>query len=118
MNYNKRNELQAELYQLYCRENLTVTSPDKVVSALKKYANKNQEYFLAITLDGDNNLIKIHEITVGIANRTLVHPREVFRPAIVDNDVAVVIAHNHPSGNIQPSTEDHTVTRRMKEAGL
>jgi DNA repair protein RadC len=116
MNYRIK-QLQEELYALYCQENLTVNCPDKVVDALKKYSNKKQEYFLVITLDGNHNLIKIHEVTIGTANRTLVHPREVFRPAILDSAVAVIIAHNHPSGNIQPSAEDHDVTRRMKQSG-
>jgi DNA repair protein RadC len=54
---------------------------------------------------------------VGLLNRTLVHPREVFKHAIKDNSAAIIIGHNHPSGSLDPSTEDKDITRRMKIAG-
>jgi DNA repair protein RadC len=115
--YYNRSELQKKLYEIYCSETIKVSTPMPAVNKLKKYASKNQEYFLVITLDGGHGLIRVHEITKGIANKTLVHPREVFRPAIIDGACGVIIAHNHPSGDVKPSTEDHNVTRIMKQAG-
>ena len=56
-------------------------------------------------------------VAIGIVNRSLVHPREVFRRAITDNAAAIIVAHNHPSGSLEPSDEDHEVTRRLVEAG-
>lgn len=75
------------------------------------------EHFFTITLNGAHQVIDVHVTTKGLVNRTLVHPREVFRPAIADNATAIIIAHNHPSGNLDPSMEDKDVTRRIKQAG-
>ncbi|MBN1892326.1 MAG: JAB domain-containing protein [Clostridiales bacterium] len=84
---------------------------------LKPYAAEEQEYFLLITLSAKHTVIKLHEVTKGILNRTLIHPREIFRRAIIDNAESVIVAHNHPSGNVEPSPEDREITRRLKEAG-
>jgi len=70
-----------------------------------------------LTLNGAHWTIRRHVVTIGLANRTMVHPREVFWPAIRDNAVAIVVAHNHPSGQIDPSNEDREVTRRLVAAG-
>ena len=70
-----------------------------------------------VTLNGAHGVIRVREVTRSIANRSLVHPREIFWGAIQDRAVAVVIAHNHPSGNVEPSVEDGDVTRRLVEAG-
>jgi DNA repair protein RadC len=70
-----------------------------------------------MTLDGSHQTINVHEITKGLANRTLVHPREVFAPAIEDRAVAIIIAHNHPSGKTDPSGEDLDITKRLVDAG-
>ncbi|ADY13667.1 JAB domain-containing protein [Sphaerochaeta globosa] len=75
------------------------------------------EYFFTVTLNGAHQIIDAHVISKGLVNRTLVHPREVFRPAILDNSTAIVIAHNHPSGNLEPSAEDKDVTFRIRQAG-
>ncbi len=94
-----------------------VTGPKDTLERLKKYSTKTQEYFLVVTLNGSHEIINVHEATKGLANRTLIHPREVFRTAIEDNSVAIIIAHNHPSGNPEPSTEDIELTKRIKDAG-
>jgi len=83
---------------------------------LKRYAKSRQEYFLVITLNGAHEIMGIHIATIGLMNRTIVHPREVFIHAIKDNAAAIVIVHNHPSGNVLPSPEDIDITNRMKEA--
>jgi DNA repair protein RadC len=94
-----------------------VTSPWGVYQQLLPYTVKKQENFLVLTLDGSHQTINVHEVTKGIANRTLVHPREVFAPAIEDRAVAIIIAHNHPSGKTDPSGEDLDITRRLVDAG-
>ena len=76
-----------------------------------------QEEFHTVTLDTKNQVITTHRITVGTLNASLVHPREVFRPAIRDAAAAVILVHNHPSGDPTPSREDHAVTRRLESAG-
>jgi len=91
-----------------------VKKPLDVLNLLTKWTKKRQENFLLITLDGEHKVIKIHHITKGIVNKSLVHPRECFYPAIRDNAVSVVFVHNHPSNNVNLSEEDNEVTLRLK----
>lgn len=76
-----------------------------------------QEEFHIVTLDTRHHILNTHRITVGTLDASLVHPREVFRPAIRDAAAAVLLVHNHPSGDPSPSPEDHAVTRRLESAG-
>lgn len=76
-----------------------------------------QEEFHIVTLDTKHKPIHAHRITVGTLDASLVHPREVFRPAIRDAAAAVLLIHNHPSGDPTPSREDHSVTDRLTDAG-
>lgn len=76
-----------------------------------------QEEFHIITLDTKNQIIDTHQITVGTLDASLVHPREVFRPAIKDAASSIILVHNHPSGDPTPSSEDRTVTRRLESSG-
>tara|TARA_R110002049_G_scaffold4601_4_gene31841 strand:- start:68553 stop:69497 length:945 start_codon:yes stop_codon:yes gene_type:complete len=76
-----------------------------------------QEEFHIVTLDTKHKPIRTHRITVGTLDASLVHPREVFRPAIRDAASAVILVHNHPSGDPTPSREDHQVTNQLTEAG-
>lgn len=76
-----------------------------------------QEEFHIVTLDTKHKPIRTHRITVGTLDASLVHPREVFRPAIQDSASAVILVHNHPSGDPTPSREDHQVTNQLTEAG-
>ncbi len=80
-------------------------------------ADAIQEEFHIVTLDTKHQPIATHRITVGTLDASLVHPREVFRPAIRDAAAAVLLVHNHPSGDPTPSREDHQVTERLTEAG-
>lgn len=79
--------------------------------------NSPAEQFLVITCDTRLKPIGIHVITVGTLDSSLVHAREVFRPAFLTNASSIFLVHNHPSGDLTPSQADHTVTRDMKEAG-
>lgn len=75
------------------------------------------EEFRVLTLDAQNRITRELLITRGILNSSLVHPREVFRPAIAEAAAGIVVAHNHPSGDPAPSADDRAVTRQLVEAG-
>jgi len=92
-----------------------VTSAQDVYSLLHEYSTKEKEYFLLLTLDGASKVIEKRVIHIGTLNQSLVHPREVFRPAILDNCAGVIIAHNHPSGTLEASRADIQITQRLKE---
>ena len=94
-----------------------IMMPSDLVKLLSSYAKRTQEHFVVVTLDGAHNVIRMRVITKGLVNKTMVHPREVFRSAIKDNAVAVILSHNHPSGSMEPSKEDIEITKRIKEAG-
>ncbi|WP_302392013.1 RadC family protein [Eggerthella sinensis] len=79
--------------------------------------NKKQECFVVLTLDGANRLIDNAIVFQGTLNESLVHPREIFAKAIEDRAAKIIVAHNHPSGNLEPSFEDAEVTKKLKEAG-
>jgi len=87
-----------------------------IVNELKEYSNKKQEYFIAIYLDGADRIIEKRVITIGILDKTIIHPREVFAPAIELRAASVIIAHNHPSGNPNPSRYDIILTDKLKES--
>ncbi|MBU2472359.1 MAG: JAB domain-containing protein, partial [Bacteroidetes bacterium] len=72
--------------------------------------------FKTLLLDSSNNLLKEVEITRGTLNSSLVHPREVFNAAIIEPAAAIILLHNHPSGNPEPSSEDIQITRQLVEA--
>jgi DNA repair protein RadC len=99
------------------KQNKKITSAKDVYDELKEYHNKQQEYFLALYLDGANHLIQTKIITIGILNQSLVHPREVFSYAIEKRCASIIVAHNHPSGILEASSEDINVTKRLKESG-
>ena len=92
-----------------------ITSAENVFSVLHEYAQKEKEHFILITIDGASNIINKRVIHIGSLNQSLVHPREVFRPAILDNSAGIIIAHNHPSGTLKASRADIQITQRLKE---
>ena len=99
------------------KDHAPVTTPDDAYNLLKRYRNLKQEQFIVITLNGAHNPISVSIVSIGLVNSTVVHPREVFIRAIQDNASAIIICHNHPSGSLEPSTEDNDITERMCEAG-
>lgn len=103
--------------QFEVSERPIIDSPEKAFRQLADIAGKKQEYFVCLTLDGANRLINKRIITIGTLTASLVHPREVYAEAIADRSASVIIAHNHPSGNLQPSDADRAVTERLREAG-
>lgn len=94
-----------------------IDSPEKAVEQLADIRDKKQEYFVCLTLDGANRLIAKRIITIGTLTASLVHPREVFADAITDRAASIIVAHNHPSGSLEPSQADREVTERMQQAG-
>ena len=76
-----------------------------------------QEHFMVLLLDNKNKVIKTETISIGTINASLVHPREVFVKAIRQHAAAVILAHNHPSGDPRPSAEDRAITKRLLESG-
>ena len=77
----------------------------------------DREHFYALLLDVKNRIVQRHLVSIGHATSALVHPREVFKAAILANACAIVVIHNHPSGDPQPSVEDVDITRRLVKAG-
>jgi DNA repair protein RadC len=94
-----------------------ITSPESVFALVSDIIDKKQEHFVIITLDGANKVINKHALFVGTLNATLVHPREVFAAAIEDRAASIILSHNHPSGQLVPSREDISITKRLKSGG-
>lgn len=94
-----------------------LTTPSAVEEFLADLKPLAQEVFVVISLNTKNHVIKRHLISLGTLNSSLVHPRECFRPLILDGAAAVILAHNHPSGDPTPSAEDIKITRQLIGAG-
>ena len=103
--------------QFEVSERPIIDSAEKAVELLGDIRSKKQEYFVCLTLDGANRLIAKRVISIGTLTASLVHPREVFAEAITDRAASIVVAHNHPSGNLEPSIADKEVTERLRQAG-
>jgi DNA repair protein RadC len=89
--------------------------------AAKKYIPQmrdlKQEIFMVLCLNSSNKIIQERMVTKGLLNSSLTHPREVFREAILENAASIILLHNHPSGNLEPSREDILITKQLVESG-
>lgn len=94
-----------------------IRSTDDAVAQLGNIKDKKQEYFVVLTLDGANRLISNTIVFQGTLNQSLVHPREIFAKAIEDRAASIIVAHNHPSGSVEPSDDDISITQKLREAG-
>ncbi len=94
-----------------------ILSPKDVWENCQDIRNHKKEHFVVFFLDTRNQQIQREIISIGTLNANLVHPREVFEPAILHNAAQIIVCHNHPSGNPEPSDEDLAITRRLQEAG-
>ncbi|MGG3641438.1 JAB domain-containing protein [Bacillus gobiensis] len=95
-----------------------ITSPDDAVRIATNYiGDEDREIFLVLVLNTKNQVNAIHRCHAGSVNASIVHPREVFKVAILNNGHSIVVAHNHPSNDPTPSRQDIEVTRRLQEAG-
>ena len=95
-----------------------MNSPERIFSLLKdEVARWDRERFLTLLLNARLRLLGVEEVTVGTVSESLVHPREIFKAAILANACFVISVHNHPSGDPSPSKQDQEVTRRLQRAG-
>jgi DNA repair protein RadC len=81
------------------------------------FQGKDREHFVVLHLDGAHRPLSVEVVSVGTLSAALVHPREVFKGAILSNAQAIIAAHNHPTGNLEPSLADQHVFAKLKEAG-
>ena len=98
-------------------EGLKISFPPDILPLIRHFADRKQEHFLCVSLNGANEVIQTRVVSVGLVNKTQVHPREVFADPITDRASAVIVAHNHPAGGTSPSQEDREVTQQLKSAG-
>lgn len=94
-----------------------IRSSHDIIPLLQDIKDREQEHFVIFTLNGNGNVIRRHTISQGSINSLLVHPREVFLPAIRDNAASIIAAHNHPSGSLEASPEDILLTKKIKSVG-
>jgi DNA repair protein RadC len=93
-----------------------ITHPADIYTLVRHYANRRQECFISISLNGAHEVLAVRIVTMGLVNRTLIHPREVFADVIADRSCGICVCHNHPSGKIIPSPEDNEVTLILAKA--
>jgi len=91
-----------------------IRHPKDIYNLIRHHADRKQERFLCVSLNGAHEVLAVRIITIGLVNRTIIHPREVFADPIHDRASAIAVAHNHPSGNLNPSDEDNEITNRLK----
>ncbi|MCK7514831.1 MAG: hypothetical protein MZV70_69735 [Desulfobacterales bacterium] len=103
--------------RLYGFRERRISGPRDVFPLVSHWADRAKERFIVLTLNGAHEVLAARVISVGLVNRTVVHPREVFAEAIADRACAVIAAHNHPSGRLDPSPEDREITERLRDAG-
>ncbi|HCP17473.1 MAG: DNA repair protein RadC [candidate division TA06 bacterium 32_111] len=106
-----------QFYQRIKEKEKRIRSPKDVFTLLKDIAKRRQENFIVISLDSSMKIIQKRTVFIGTLNTTFVHPREVFADPIVDRACGIIVAHNHPSSNVEPSREDDVVTSRLVDAG-
>jgi DNA repair protein RadC len=96
----------------------TIASPHDAYQLLRDWLEpRDRECFAIVLLDTRSKVIGLHLVSIGSLNASIVHPRECFKPAILANASAILLAHNHPSGDASPSQEDLAITSRLKQAG-
>ena len=98
-------------------EGIQVRNPGQVYDLVKHFSDRRQEHFISLTLNGGGELIRSRVVSIGLVDRTPVHPREVFAGALSDLASSIIVAHNHPSGRLEPSPEDIQITDQLEDAG-
>jgi len=98
-------------------EGTKIETPADLLPHVRHYADRRQEHFLCATINGANEILNIRVVSIGLIDRSPVHPREVFADALSDRAAAVIVAHNHPSGGLEPSPGDIDITAQLKAAG-
>lgn len=101
----------------YLQPGQRYTAPQQVYEAFKFLMQETKEMFLCLHLDGKNKIVVVDLVSIGSLNQSIVCPRSVFQTALLSNAAALILIHQHPSGDPSPSSEDISITRRLKEAG-
>ena len=100
------------------RKGMTIRTPEDVARFMRSLLKDNaREHFMALFLNGANQVVSYSLVSLGSANYSLAHPREIFQPAILAGACTIVVGHNHPSAELTPSQEDIAVTKRLRDAG-
>jgi DNA repair protein RadC len=99
-------------------EGLKIKFPADILPLIRHYADRRQEHFLCISINGANEVMSVRVVSIGLVNKSHVHPREVFSDPISERASAIIVAHNHPDGELKPSPEDIKITHRLKEAAI
>jgi DNA repair protein RadC len=94
-----------------------IIKPEDILPLVDEYRGHRQEHFVCISLNGAGEMLGKRVITVGLLNHSLVHPREVFADPITDRAASIICVHNHPSGSLEPSSQDIAITQQLKDAG-
>jgi len=113
LNCTSEPKMTYEIISVRKRKTVKILNPVDIYNAVKRYKNNEQEIFIVITINRHLEIIAIHIATIGIFNYTIIHPREVIKHVFIDNASMVAIAHNHPSGNANPSSEDIKLTEQI-----
>jgi len=95
---------------------MRIKKPVDIFALVRHYADRKQERFISLSLNGAHEVIAVRIVTIGLVNKTIVHPREVFADLIQDRAAAFCVAHNHPSGQLVSSPEDDDITDRLQNA--
>jgi DNA repair protein RadC len=103
--------------RLFLPDRSRIRYPKDILPFIRHYSDRKQEHFLCLSLNGAHEIMHIRVVSIGLVNRTIVHPREVYAEPLQDRAAAVIAAHNHPSGNVEPSPEDREITERLRQAG-
>lgn len=98
-------------------EGFRISFPPDVLPLIQHYADRKQEHFICISLNGAKEVIAVRTVSIGLVDKTHVHPREVFADPITDRASAIIVAHNHPAGGLTPSKRDIEITKKLKSAG-
>jgi DNA repair protein RadC len=101
----------------YLKTGTRYTAPQQVYETYSFLMKEIKEHFNTLHLDGKNRIICMDLVSIGSLNQSIVHPREVFKTACLSNAAALILVHQHPTGDPNPSSEDLAITRRLKEAG-
>ena len=100
-------------------KDVQINSPATLINAISKIiGDEDREVLLVLALNTKNKIIAVHRCHVGSINSSVAHPREIFKTAILNNATSIVMAHNHPSGSLEISEPDKSVTTRIVEAGI
>ena len=98
-------------------EGTKIETPADLLPLIRHYADRKQEHFISTSINGANEIMNIRVVSIGLVDRTSVHPREVFADALSDRASGVIVAHNHPAGSLEPSAWDVEITKQLKAAG-